>query len=36
MRDLPDFPTPDDAEQAPDRREIIDRILGGAPDPNPD
>ncbi len=34
MPDLPDFPTPDDEEQAPDRRDIIDRILGGDPDQN--
>ncbi len=30
MPDLPDFPTSDE-EQAPDRRDIIDRILGEGP-----
>lgn len=34
MPDLPDFPTPEDDEEAPDRESIIDRILGDG-DPTP-
>jgi hypothetical protein len=31
MPDLPDFPTEDDDRDAPDRQNIIDRIIGGGP-----